>query len=143
MSPNGSTTDKNSWHSAASTQGFATPTGPNSQNISYTPLEKPFTFVSSTFSPDQDGYQDFLTIVFQTTLLDGIVSINIYDAVGRLIRKLTRNQTIGSNSLIQWDGTNDDGEVQRVGTYIVTLEFFNPEGEVRSFKEVCVLAQKL
>ena len=143
ISANAISTNQNSWHSAAATAGFATPTGPNSQFVNVETPDKPFSFVSTTFSPDQDGFEDFLTIAFQNTLLDGTASINIYDSAGRLIRKLTRNQTIGSNALIQWDGTNDDGEVQRIGTYIVTLEIFNPEGEVQSFREVCVLAQKL
>lgn len=143
ISTNAITTNQNTWHSAAETAGFATPTGPNSQFINLESPDKPFSFVSTTFSPDQDGFEDFLTITFQNTLLDGTASVNIYNSAGRLIRKLARNQTIGSNALIQWDGTNDDGEVQRIGTYIVTLEIFNPDGEVQSFKEVCVLAQKL
>lgn len=137
-----SSTDQNTWHSAAEIAGFATPTGKNSQSRVLEPSELQFSFASKTFSPDEDGFEDFLVIQFSNEVIDAAATITIFDSVGRKVRDLIRNQTLSSNAFIQWDGTNNDGELQRVGTYIVYIEILDPAGRSEQYKEVCVLAQR-
>ena len=52
---------------------------------------------------------------------DALVSISIYDVMGRKIKSLSNaNQTAGYHSL-QWDATNDLGEIVSTGMYFYTL----------------------
>ena len=66
---------------------------------------------------------------------DALVSINIYDVMGRMIKSLKHsNQSAGYHSL-QWDATNDIGEGVSAGMYIYTIH----AGEYRSTKKMILL----
>jgi hypothetical protein len=66
---------------------------------------------------------------------DALVSINIYDLMGRMIKSSSNsNQTAGYHSL-QWDATNDIGEGVSAGMYIYTIQ----AGEYRSTKKMVLL----
>ena len=66
---------------------------------------------------------------------DALVSISIYDVMGRMIKSLSNaNQTAGYHSL-QWDATNDMGESVSAGMYIYTIQ----AGEYRSTKKMVLL----
>jgi hypothetical protein len=66
---------------------------------------------------------------------DALVSISIYDVMGRRIKSLSNaNQTAGYHSL-QWDATNDIGEGVSAGMYIYTIQ----AGEYRSTKKMVLL----
>jgi flagellar hook assembly protein FlgD len=64
-----------------------------------------------------------------------MVTINIYDVLGRMIKSLLNdNQTAGYHSL-QWDATNDIGEGVSAGMYIYTIQ----AGEYQSTKKMVLL----
>jgi hypothetical protein len=66
---------------------------------------------------------------------DEFVSISIYDVMGRRIKSLSNtNQTAGYHSL-QWDATNDIGEIVSAGMYIYTIQ----AGEYRATKKMVLL----
>jgi hypothetical protein len=66
---------------------------------------------------------------------DALVSISIYDVMGRMIKSLSNaNQTAGYHSL-KWDATNDFGEGVSAGMYIYTIQ----AGEYRSTKKMVLL----
>ena len=66
---------------------------------------------------------------------DALVSIGIYDVMGRMIKSLSNtNQTAGYHSL-QWDATNDIGESVSAGMYIYTIQ----TGEYRATKKMVLL----
>ena len=66
---------------------------------------------------------------------DALVSISIYDVMGRKIKSLSNaNQTAGYHSL-QWDATNDIGEGVSAGMYIYTIQ----AGEYRATKKMVLL----
>jgi surface protein len=66
---------------------------------------------------------------------DAMVTINIYDVLGRMIKSLLNdNQTAGYHSL-QWDATNDIGEGVSAGMYIYTIQ----AGEYQSTKKMVLL----
>jgi Ca-activated chloride channel homolog len=50
------------------------------------------------------------------------VSLNIYDAKGRLVRKLVRDVMTGGNFFVQWDARNDGGRRVAAGLYLAVLE---------------------
>jgi flagellar hook assembly protein FlgD len=66
---------------------------------------------------------------------DAIVSINIYDLMGRSIKSLVNsNQSAGYRS-IQWNATNNLGEPVSAGMYIYMIQ----AGQFRQTKKMVLL----
>ena len=116
------------WHSAAVTAGFATPTGPNSQST-HIPIanEGEIELVNSVFSPDGDGFKDFLIIRLANDQPGTIANIDVYDAEGRLKRDLLNNELIGNNNSIKWDGFDNDGRLGSAGNFCTSHPAFSRE----------------
>ncbi|RME97036.1 MAG: hypothetical protein D6772_10990, partial [Bacteroidetes bacterium] len=139
------TQDAGNWSSAASTVGFATPTGPNSQNRTTVaaPKEHFLVLPEKTFSPDGDGFQDVLEIRYLTDQAGYSGQLLIFDEQGRLIRQLNDLDLLAGSGSFLWDGTTDDGSRARMGIYILYAEIFTPTGEVVQEKHALVLAGRL
>ncbi|MEL6863827.1 MAG: lamin tail domain-containing protein [Bacteroidota bacterium] len=132
------------WHSAAQSAGFATPTSLNSQfylnpGSGAEIIELP----RNRFSPDEDGFEDFLLIDYNTEQAGYTANIRIYDARGRLIKDLISNELLAPAGSFKWDGSNEEGTKARIGIYVVWVELFTPAGEVQQIKKTCVLAGQL
>lgn len=137
------TQDKNNWHSAASTVGFATPTYLNSQFSETGISEDDITIAPEVFTPDNDGEKDFSFIIYKFTEAGYSCNIRIFDAVGREVKNLVRNELLGSAGQFQWDGTDYDLKKARIGIYIAAIEVFNLKGRVKRFRKTLVLGGKL
>ncbi len=137
------TQDKSNWHSAASSVGFATPTYINSQFGESGIFEDNIGINPEVFTPDNDGVADYTYIQYKFDEPGYTINIRLYDAVGREIKNLVRNETLGSEGQFQWDGTDDDGKKARVGIYFAFIEVFNLQGKVKRFKKQLVLGAKL
>ncbi len=139
---NRGTLESNNWHSASTTCGFATPGYENSQ---YNQLEiqtDMITISPKTFSPDNDNYQDILNIQYNLEANGYVCNIKIFDSNGYLMRDLYKNELLSQNGILSWDGLDDAENKVRIGIYIVYIELFNLKGEVKIYKEVCVVAMK-
>jgi hypothetical protein len=97
----------------------------------------------STFSPDNDGYQDVVTILYSDDTPGLTANIFIFDSNGRQIKHLTKNELLGTNNSISWNGTTEDNALAPIGIYIIYIEVFSTDGNTQSFKKTCVLAHKL
>lgn len=134
------------WHSASSASGYATPGYQNSQ---YYPFDLTsgkdgfFAVTEPAFSPDGDGYQDFLLLTYKADQPDFLVNIRIFDAQGREVKTLVKKELLANEGAYQWDGSTSEGTKAPVGIYIVWIEYFRPDGQKRQQKLVCVLAAKL
>jgi len=61
-----------------------------------------------------------------------------------LVRTLISSQASGSSGSVIFDGLGDDGQVLRIGIYIIFLEAINEgAGVVETMKTVVVVARKL
>ena len=140
-----STQDESNWQSAAATNGFATPTAQNSQAIvdPTTSTEGIIELIHPTFSPDQDGFEDFLQINLTPDTPGNLATIKIFDKVGRPISTLANNELVSLNSSFIWDGTTDQNTLARMGIYILWIQIHDADGNVQQFKEVVVLAKRL
>ncbi|MDB5267480.1 MAG: hypothetical protein JWP58_520 [Hymenobacter sp.] len=139
---NGPTLGSN-FHSAASAVGYATPGRPNSQAQDEAGGNQELTVTPEVFTPDDDGQQDFATLNYHLDAPGYAASVTVYDALGRLTRRLTRNETLPTNGFIQWDGIDDRGHKAAVGYYILLVELFRPSsGEKREFKKTVVLGAR-
>lgn len=126
------TTTASNWHSASSLEGYATPTGANSQRITgSSPSNDLFTVDNRNFSPDDDGYKDFLTIQFNEAQSDYIVSAWIYDHEGREVLQLLSNEIVGANSLLTWDGRDAEQQLSDAGIYIILVRLWAPNGDAK------------
>ncbi len=137
------TQDISNWHSAAEEVGFATP---GKQNSQYTPVSKTENTLSITpeiFSPDQDGFEDLLTLSYRMPLAGFVGSVTIFDSKGRQTRALIKNQLLAQQGSFTWDGTTNNNQKARIGRYIILFEYYDLEGNVKSEKTTCVVGHRL
>jgi hypothetical protein len=131
------------FHSAAATVGYATPGRPNSQAQDAPGGNQELTMEPEVFTPDDDGQQDFATLSYHLDQPGYAASVTVYDALGRLTRRLVRNETLATTGFLQWDGIDDKGHKAAVGYYVVLIELFRPSsGEKREFKKTVVLGAR-
>ena len=131
------------WHSASSISGYGTPTGTNSQNVNLeTASENPFTITNPTFSPNADGYKDFLALNFLSDTGEEIASVWVYDLEGREINQLISNESLGTSGLVQWDGRNNDQQLAEMGIYVIFVQLWDAQGNVREYQETCALVKR-
>jgi len=137
------TADKTNWHSAAEAVGFGTPAYKNSQYLEGTPTSDPISISPEIFSPDNDGSNDVLNINYTFDVAGYMGSITIYDAKGRLIRNLKKNELLGTSGSFSWDGITNENEKARIGIYVVYFEVYDLDGNMKHYKKTAVLASKL
>ena len=146
INPNDSTNNAANWHSAAATVLYATPAYQNSQsNLNPSVLgnnEEIFTLINKTFSPNDDGFQDYLLMHYSVDKKGYLANIFIYDMEGKLVKRLAINELLSKEGQIKWDGETEEKLVAPVGTYIIYIELIDPDGGVKKFKKLCVLADK-
>lgn len=136
------TNNKSNWHSAAESVGFATPAAQNSQWIDGG-YSDGFTLSSDIFSPDNDGYNDVLSINYTLEKEGMLANVNIYDGAGRVVKQLIKNELLGSSGQMLWDGVNDNNQKAAIGPYIIVIELTDINGTISRIRKTCVLAIKL
>lgn len=138
--------NRTNWTSAAAivTGGPGTPTLPNSQRLeTSTANSNDLIFLEKErFSPDDDGYEDFLNIQYNLPSAGYAATMTIYDSNGIPVKKLARQELIGARGNLRWDGDSDDGSRVRPGLYILYFEVFNPTGTVKKEKKIATLVRK-
>jgi len=135
--------DRNNWHSAAETVGFATPAYSNSHRVIVKESDCETTIEPEIFSPDNDGYNDLLNIVLRIKYPDCAVNITICDPRGRVVKRLINNVLTGSEAVFTWDGITDDRRKALLGFYIILIEIIKPDGMVIRIKKTAILGGRL
>jgi hypothetical protein len=137
------TQDLTNWHSASESVGYATPGYQNSQYKATEPGEDAVTIEPKVFSPDNDGYNDVVNILYNFDEPGYVATITIYDSGGRVVKYLTRSELLGTSGVFSWDGINEAREKASIGIYIIFFEAFDLKGNVKKFKKTCVLGGRL
>jgi len=138
----GGMNNPDNWHTAAEDVEWGTPGYENSQLF----IPNPTGTVSidpKIFSPDNNGFQDILTINLELQSTDNVVDIEIFDNRGRLIRLLKDNFFAGNSTIVTWDGINDEGEKAAVGSYVILISVVDDQGNQTQHKLVAVLAANI
>ncbi|MBK7130161.1 MAG: lamin tail domain-containing protein [Crocinitomicaceae bacterium] len=130
------------WHTAAENVAWGTPGYLNSQLL-YPAVNGAVTLSPEIFSPDNDGYQDVLTIQLELETTDNIINIEIYDNRGRMIKELKDNFFAGNSALFTWDGSTEENTKAPIGTYVLLITITHADGSKSTYKEVCVVGGKL
>lgn len=142
INPDKASTDASNWQSAAQTVGFATPAQQNSQ-FDTTKIVKSshiFTLEKKTFSPDGDGFDDFLILNYNFDKAGISASIYIFDDKGKPVKTLIKNVLLATAGNINWEGDTDEGLKARQGVYIVIVEWISPTGQVDREKIACIVS---
>lgn len=137
-----STDDNTNWHSAAETVGFGTPTYKNSVFADFPESTDEIVVEPEIFSPDGDGYDDVTSIGFRFDQAGYTLNIYIFDASGQQVRHLVKSSLAAQEGAVSWDGRKEDGSRAAVGIYVVFVEVFDTEGQVRRYKKPVVLATR-
>ncbi|MDP2115424.1 MAG: gliding motility-associated C-terminal domain-containing protein [Bacteroidota bacterium] len=137
------TADRNNWASAVASVGFATPGLPNSQTASGTEIQDEITPEPKAFSPNGDGYNDELAIKYSFSKPGYMANVRIFDIAGRQVKFLVKNQSLAQEGNWLWDGTTEAGQKLGIGVYIILVEVFDQEGQVKRFKKACTITDRL
>ncbi|MCC7466969.1 MAG: lamin tail domain-containing protein [Saprospiraceae bacterium] len=135
---NGPTQDPSNWSSAAPqrTGAYGTPTLPNSQALSDILVKEELISIPlARLSPDGDGREDFLEIFYHLPAEGYAAGLKIFDSDGNLVKTLVRQNLIGTQGAVRWDGDTDNGGKTRPGIHVLLVEMFAPDGTVMRIKK--------
>jgi len=132
--PEAPISEAESWNSAASAVGYATPGKANSQltneNTSFGNIEAN----PKTFAHNQPG-RNFTLINYQLEDVGTKATVKIFDMKGTVVNTLANNETLSNTGFFRWDGVDFNGRKVRTGYYIIYFELFTAEGNKRVVKE--------
>jgi hypothetical protein len=137
------TNDASNWHSAAESVGFGTPAYLNSQFVPEVSSTDEITIQPEIFSPDNDGYNDIISVQYNFDQPGYMLTVNIFNSKGQLIKQLVNNEYVGTAGSFNWDGLANNNTLAPVGIYVFFIEIYDLNGNVRKFKKTGVLATKL
>lgn len=137
-----SSSDLTNWHSASEDCGYATPGYKNSQFTDTPETNDMITIMPEVFSPDNDGYNDIVSVIYHFDAPGYTGTITIFDAQGRLVKTLVNNELLGTNGEFSWDGRTNANQKADVGIYLVYLEAFDMSGRLKKIKKTVVLGSK-
>ena len=143
IEPSATSQNKDNWHSAASGAGYGTPTYQNSQFKKTEDVQATINVSPKSFSPDNDGRDDVATIHYQVEEAGYVANVIIFDAGGRIVRHLVKNDLLQLKGSWNWDGLGENRAKLPVGHYIVFAEIFNLQGKKKSFINAIVLVRPL
>ncbi len=143
VDPDRPSDDNTNWHSAAEAAGNATPGYRNSQFSENPQPTGELTIKPAIFSPDNDGYQDLLTVAYKLDEPGFTGTMSVFDVAGREMVKLMDNELLGTSGSVSWNGIMENGDLARMGPYVVVFEAFDLQGHVERFRETVVLAHKM
>ncbi len=135
--------DSRNWSSSVAGAG-ASPGAANSIFTASISQTSSLILSPNPFSPDNDGFEDFLTINYSLPANSTTIRVRIFDVTGRLIRRLSQNEPSPSTGTIIWNGMDDDENRVRIGMYIILFESLdNFGGTAKTMKDVAVVGRKL
>ena len=140
--PDKPTQDESNWHSAAAPVNYGTPGYQNSQYAAAMADNDEINLFPKVFSPDNDGFDDFLTISYRFPENGNVCNISVFDAQGRLVRKPVRNAVCGMEGSFRWDGLDENTQQLRIGIYVILIELFHPGGKTKQYRKAVTLARR-
>jgi hypothetical protein len=126
------TDDAGNWHSASAGSGFGTPGYQNSQQTSQNGIED-ISIIYPEFNTDnyfihyrldEPGYR---------------CRAFVYDAIGRQVNIIANNELLGTEGKLLWNGKGSSNQALVAGIYIIYVEVYSMDGNVKKFRKPVVV----
>lgn len=134
--------NRQNWHSASSSAGWATPGTVNSVAAEVVPSGAGITLSGRRLTPDSDGIDDLIEIHFTSPSAENMITIILFDEKGYPVRKLVDNAYSGYEATYLWDGTGDNGTLLPTGLYIILVTYFDSSGKASTWKRAVALLHR-
>ncbi|MFC2124402.1 lamin tail domain-containing protein [Bacteroidota bacterium] len=136
------TNNPENWHSASYDSGYGTPGVKNSQSKIAKEYIGEIMIDPKVFIPDYGVSMQMVTINYQMADPGFNANVEVYNMEGRKVRSIAQNAILGTSGLFTWDGSNDQGLKSNSGYYIIFIEAWNLNGDIRRFKETVVVGSR-
>jgi len=131
---------KENWCSASESSDFASPGCKNSQSIDYIIPDELLELYPLIISPNNDGIDDNLTIIFNNDISAYSLNALIFNEKGTLIKTLRENLYPGKENIIIWNCSDQKGKLCENGIYILLMQLNTEEGKYIPIKRtVCIM----
>jgi len=115
----------------------------NSMRLTITPggSERMLHLNLSSFSPDGDGFEDSLAVLYHLPEAKGTLKVMVFDLGGRQVATLLSGKPTEASGAVCWNGLRSSGARAPTGIYAICVEYRNG-GTTRSEKLPVVLLRK-
>ena len=115
----------------------------NRMRLTITPggSERMFDLNLSSFSPDGDGFEDSLAVLYRLPEAKGTLKVGVYNLGGRQVATLFSGRPPDASGVVCWNGLSSSGARAPTGIYAVCVEYRNG-GTSRAEKLPVVLLRK-
>ena len=115
----------------------------NFMRLTITPggSERMFDLNLSSFSPDGDGFEDSLAVLYRLPEAKGTLKVLVYDLGGRQVATLFSGRPPDASGVVCWNGLSSSGARAPTGIYAICVEYRNG-GTTRAEKLPVVLLRK-
>ncbi len=123
-----------------------TPDGDSTNNLArltITPggTQRLFDLNLTSFSPDGDGFEDSLAVIYRLPEPGGTLKVLVFDLGGRQVATLFSGRPSGERGTVCWNGFSSSGARAPSGIYAVCVEY-RCSGMTRAEKLPVVLSRK-
>lgn len=130
-----------SWSSSTDAEFGGTPGKVNSIYVPPSRNEEMFSLSPSTFSPNGDRRDDYLSIAISLPAGSYQLAVTVYDMTGKAVRRLASGAPAGPVMQLWWDGRDDSGQPLPAGSYQVMMNAAGFSGSRYSDTQTVALAR--
>lgn len=127
------------WSSASAHAGFATPGQANSQQAPML-IDKSEVDVTPEVLV-RGGAEEYVLVRYHFDK-GGMANVNVLAHNGTVIKPLAENEWLGSDGFLRWEGDRADGQRAPAGYYVIWFEWFDPQGQVLTYRKRVVVAAR-
>ncbi len=121
------------WNSTSGIAGNATPGILTSEILTGT--ETGIDISPLLVTPEGNGNDDVLTICFHHMKPGYVATVKILDVNGSVVQVVIQNVLVSEGDCVMWEGRGQNNSIVVPGLYIVFVQIFHPDGDVKIFKE--------
>jgi ribosomal protein L18 len=131
-----SSKQKDNWHSASSSDNYATPTKDNSQRKTREKNNNWVEVVQNVLRPGNNGIDNILQIDYQFESPGTLLSVYLFNQQGVQVCKILNNLICGKKGSYNWKGLDNQSNYINTGVYILVAEAFHLSGMTKRYKKI-------